>query len=129
MKANVYKQKVIAFEQGGDGVLRHQGRLCVPRVGELQERIMEEDHNSRYSIHLVSTKMYHDLRKVYVWSSMKKGIAKFVAKCSNCQQVKVEHQWVSGMTQNIELPKWKWEMINMDFITGLQRSRCQDDSI
>jgi len=47
LKANAYKQKVMAFEQGGDGVLRYQGRLCVPRVDELQERIMEEAHSSR----------------------------------------------------------------------------------
>ncbi|WMV44978.1 hypothetical protein MTR67_038363 [Solanum verrucosum] len=60
---------------------------------------------------------------------MKKGIAEFVVKCPNCQQVKVEHQRPNGMTQNIELPKWKWEMINMDFITGLPRSRRQHDSI
>ncbi|WMV46551.1 hypothetical protein MTR67_039936 [Solanum verrucosum] len=45
LKANVHKQKVMAFEQGGDGVLRYQGRLCVPRVDELQERIMEEAHS------------------------------------------------------------------------------------
>ncbi|WMV42357.1 hypothetical protein MTR67_035742 [Solanum verrucosum] len=36
--------------------------------------------------------MYRDLREVYWWSIMKKGIAEFVAKCLNCQQVKVEHQ-------------------------------------
>ncbi|WMV26151.1 hypothetical protein MTR67_019536 [Solanum verrucosum] len=35
--------------------------------------------------------MYHDLRKVYWWNDMKKDIAGFVAKCSNCQQVKAEH--------------------------------------
>ena len=29
LKANVHKQKVLAFVQGGDGVLRYQGRLCV----------------------------------------------------------------------------------------------------
>ncbi|KAH0759938.1 hypothetical protein KY290_023431 [Solanum tuberosum] len=75
LKANVHKQKVMSFEQGGDGVLRYQGRLCVRRVDELQERIMEEAHSSRYSIHPGSTKMYHDLREVYWWSSMKKGIA------------------------------------------------------
>jgi len=63
------------FEHGGDGVLRYQGRLCVPRVDELQERIMEEAHSFRYSIHLGSTKMYRDLREVYLWSSMKRGIA------------------------------------------------------
>ncbi|WMV13531.1 hypothetical protein MTR67_006916 [Solanum verrucosum] len=33
------------------------------------------------------------------------------------------------MTQNIELSEWKWQMINMDFIIGLPRSRMQHDSI
>ncbi|KAH0661397.1 hypothetical protein KY284_026328 [Solanum tuberosum] len=116
-EANVHKQKVLAFEPGGDGVLRYQGRLCVPKVDELQERIMEEAHSTRYSIHAGSTKMYRDLREVYWWSSMKKGIAEFVAKCLKCQQFKVEHQRPGGMAQNIELSKWKWNMINMDFIT------------
>ncbi|KAH0665088.1 hypothetical protein KY285_026294 [Solanum tuberosum] len=91
-EANVHKQKVLAFEPGGDGVLRYQGRLCVPKVDELQERIMEEAHSTRYSIHPGSTKMYRDLREVYWRSSMKKGIAEFVAKCLKCQQFKVEHQ-------------------------------------
>ena len=33
------------------------------------------------------------------------------------------------MAQEIKLPDWKWERINMDFITGLPRSRRQHDSI
>ena len=68
---------------------------------------MEEAHSSIYSIHSGSTKMYRDLREMYWWNDMKKGIAKFVAKCPNCQQVKVEHQWPGGLAQNIELPEWK----------------------
>jgi len=105
LKENVNNQKVITFEQGGDGVLRHQGRLCVPKVDELQERIIEEAHSSRYSIHLGSTKMYRYLREVYWWSSMKRCIAEFVAKCLTCQQVKVEHQKPGDMAQNIDLPE------------------------
>ena len=65
LKANIQKQRVLAFEQGGDGVLRYQGRLCLPMVDELQERIMEKDLSSKYSIHPGSTKMYRDLREVY----------------------------------------------------------------
>ncbi|WMV14593.1 hypothetical protein MTR67_007978 [Solanum verrucosum] len=68
---------------------------------------MDEAHSSRYSIHPGSTKMYRDLREVYWWSSMKKGIAEFVPKCPNFQQVKVEHQRPSGLAQNIELLEWK----------------------
>ncbi|WMV32575.1 hypothetical protein MTR67_025960 [Solanum verrucosum] len=90
---------------------------------------MEEAHSSRYSFHPGSTKMSRDLREVYWWSSMKKGIAEFVAKCLNCQKVKVEYQRPGGMAQNIELLEWKWEMINMDFIIGLLRSCRQHDSI
>ncbi|WMV26128.1 hypothetical protein MTR67_019513 [Solanum verrucosum] len=97
----------MAFEQGEDGVLKYQGRLCVPRADELQERNMEEDHSSRYSIHLGSTKMYRDLREIYWWNSMKKSIVEFVAKCPNCQQVKIENQRPGGMAQNIKILEWK----------------------
>nr|XP_016462647.1 PREDICTED: uncharacterized protein LOC107785789 [Nicotiana tabacum] len=45
-----------------------------------------------------------------------------VAQCPNCQQVKAEHQRPRGLTQYIELPLWKWDIINMDFITGLPRT-------
>nr|XP_009589473.1 uncharacterized protein LOC104086834 [Nicotiana tomentosiformis] len=48
---------------------------------------------------------------------MKKNVANFVAMCPNCQQVKAEHQRTGGLAQSIEILVWKWEMINMDFIT------------
>ena len=51
------------FTQGGDGVLRYQGRLCVPDVGELRQHILVETHNSRHSIHPGATKMYRNLQK------------------------------------------------------------------
>ncbi|WMV55219.1 hypothetical protein MTR67_048604 [Solanum verrucosum] len=37
-------------------------------------------------------KMYHDLQEVFWWNDMKRDITDFVAKCPNCQHVKVEHQ-------------------------------------
>ncbi|XP_070050863.1 uncharacterized protein [Nicotiana tomentosiformis] len=48
---------------GEDGVLRLQGRLCVPKVDDVRERILEEAHSSRYSIHPGATKMYRDLKQ------------------------------------------------------------------
>ena len=58
---------------------------------------------------------------------MKRDIEDFVSKFPNCQQVKVEHQELEGMTQEIDIPTWKWDVINMDFITGLPRIRRQHD--
>jgi len=60
---------------------------------------------------------------------MKKNIAEFLAKCSMCQQVKIEHQRPSGMMQEFSIPTWKWEEVNMDFIVCLPSSCCHRDSI
>ncbi|WMV58614.1 hypothetical protein MTR67_051999 [Solanum verrucosum] len=73
--------------------------------------------------------MYRDLREIYWWNGMKKDIADVVARCSNCQQVKAEHQGSRVLTQDIDTPTWKWEEINMEFVVGLPRTRRQYDSI
>ncbi|XP_070026547.1 uncharacterized protein [Nicotiana sylvestris] len=57
-----------------DGVLRLQGRLCVPNIDGMRERILEEAHSSWYFIHSGATKMYYDLRHHYWWRMMKKDI-------------------------------------------------------
>ncbi|XP_070031951.1 uncharacterized protein [Nicotiana tomentosiformis] len=79
LKEGIHKHKTTAFSLGmDDGTLRYQGRLCVPNMDGLQEIIMTEAHTSRYSVHPVSTKMYHDLKEVYWWNDMKMNIADFV---------------------------------------------------
>ena len=47
---------------------------------------------------------------------MKRDIAKFVAKCPNCRQVKAKHQIPGGLTQDIVIPTWKWKDVYMDFV-------------
>ncbi|XP_070045255.1 uncharacterized protein [Nicotiana tomentosiformis] len=112
-----------------DGTPRYQERLCVPNVDGLLERIMTEAHNSRYSMHPGSTKMYPNLKEIHWWNDMKRNVADFVARCPNCKQVNDEHRRPGGLAYNIELPMWKWEMINMDFLVGLPRTPLKVDSI
>ncbi|XP_070015155.1 uncharacterized protein [Nicotiana sylvestris] len=130
MKEAVLNNKTSTFSLGGeDSVLRCQGRLCVTYVDNLRGRIMAEAHNSRYYVHPGSTKMYRDLKEIYWWNGMKRGMADFVSKCPNYQQVKAEHQRPNGLTQLVEIPMWKWEMINMDFMVGLPRTQRKFNSI
>ena len=73
--------------------------------------------------------MYHDLREVFWWNRLKGDIAEFVAKCPNCQQVNVKHQKPIVLLQEIQVPTWKWEEINMDFVVGFPRTQRRNDSI
>ncbi|KAA3484088.1 DNA/RNA polymerases superfamily protein [Gossypium australe] len=84
-----------------DDCLRFRGRICVPRNPELIQLVLSEAHNSCLSVHLGSTKMYHDLKQHYWWS------------------VKAKHQVPSGLLQPILIPEWKWDRVTMDFVSGL----------
>ncbi|XP_070039490.1 uncharacterized protein [Nicotiana tomentosiformis] len=122
-------QKKKRFGLFRDGVLTYKGRLCVPDVMGLRGQIMAKAHQSRYSSSSGSTKMYHDLRKFYWWNDLKRNIVEYVAQCPHCQLVKVEHKNPGGLLKNMEIPTWKWEIINMDFVTRLPRSSQKFDSI
>nr|XP_009804658.1 PREDICTED: uncharacterized protein LOC104249851 [Nicotiana sylvestris] len=58
-----------------DGVVRMGDRLCVADVDELRHAILEEAHNSKYTIHPGSTKMYHDLKQFY-WCEVQEAMDK-----------------------------------------------------
>ena len=105
-----------------EGVLRIKGRVCVPRDDDLIHTILIEAHSSGYSIHPGATKMYRDLKQHFWWSRMKRDTVDFVAKCTNCQQVKYEHQRPGGTLQRMPIPESKWERIARDFVVGLPKT-------
>jgi hypothetical protein len=117
------------FSMTNDGIILYQERICIPNNIDLKNKILEEVHKSKYTVHPGSTKMYQDLRKNYWWPGMKKDVAIYVAKCLTCQKVKIEHQKPSGLLQPLEIPEWKWDSISMDFVMGLPRTQSKHDAI
>jgi hypothetical protein len=117
------------FELREENSLWFQNRICVPDIPEIKELIFKEAHQTPYSIHPGSTKMYMDLKAVFWWNNMKKEIAKYVSECHTCQRVKAEHQSPAGKLQPLPIPKWKWEEIGMDFVTGLPMTKNHKDMI
>ncbi|KAG7559371.1 Ribonuclease H-like superfamily [Arabidopsis thaliana x Arabidopsis arenosa] len=91
----------------------------VPDDKGLRDEILAQAHSSRFSVHPGTTKMYHDLKRYYNWINMKRDVATWVSKCQTYQQVKTEHKVPGGLLQNLPLPEWKWDMITIDFVTGL----------
>jgi hypothetical protein len=101
----------------------------LPEDNIFKDEVLGEAHESRFTTHPGSTKMYRDLKENYWWPNMKREIAEFVSNCGICQQVKIEHQKPAGELQSLSIPEWKWEDIFMDFVTGLPRGKKGNDAI
>jgi hypothetical protein len=67
IKEHIKEEKAPGFSIDEQGTLWYKKRLCVPNVKEIRELILHEAHDSAYSIHSGSTKMYHDLKSRYWW--------------------------------------------------------------
>jgi hypothetical protein len=78
------KEPLPDFRTDEEGVLWFKNRLCVPKE-EAREVLLDEAHNSAYSIHLGTTKMYLDLKTRYWWRGMKNEIAQYVVRCDTCR--------------------------------------------
>ncbi|GJS49150.1 putative reverse transcriptase domain-containing protein [Tanacetum coccineum] len=117
------------FETRPDGTRCIRSKSWLQQFGGLMDLIMHESHKSKYSIHLGSDKMYHDLKKFYWWPNMKADIATYVSKCLTCLKVKVKYQKPSRLLVQPGIPQWKWENITMDFITKLSKTSSGYDMI
>jgi hypothetical protein len=117
------------FTEDEQGTVWFKNRICVPDIDSLQETILKEAHDSVYSIHPGSTKMYQDLKQKYWWYGLKRDVAAHVAMCDVCQRVKAEHQRPARLLHPLKIPEWKWEEIGMDFIVGLPRTSAGYDYI
>ncbi|GKC57103.1 putative reverse transcriptase domain-containing protein [Tanacetum coccineum] len=56
---------------------------------------------------------------------MKADIATYVSKCLTCAKFKAEHQRLSGLLVQPEIPQWKWDNITIDFVMKLPKSSLQ----
>ncbi len=129
VKARLAAGRAQEFSTDEKGVLWYKKRIYVPEQGGLRGLILKEAHESAYSLHPGSTKMYQDLKEGYWWPNMKRDVAEYVALCDVCQKVKAEHQRPAGLLQPLRIPEWKWDEIGMDFIVGLPRTATGYDSI
>jgi hypothetical protein len=73
------------FIEDDQGMIWFKKRIYVPEIEHLCQLILREAHDSAYSIHPGSTKMYHDLKEKYWWYGLKRDVATHVALCDVCQ--------------------------------------------
>ena len=120
------KTDYVIDESGG---LLYKSRLCVLNDMDLRKKILYESHNTVFTMHPGGNKMYQDMKQYYWWRGMKNDISEYVSKCLACQQVKAEHQVPSGLLNPLPIPQWKWDNINMDFVSGFPLTQRKHDTV
>jgi hypothetical protein len=122
-------QKMEIYKLETDGILLYKNKIFVPNVQCLKQMILQEMHNVPYAGHLGYQKTVATINSHYFWSGMKREIVEYIARCMECQKVKVEHRHPVGLLQPLPIPEWKWEVLMMDFIMGFPRIDKLHDSI
>jgi hypothetical protein len=65
IKDLITEGRSLEFTKDEQGTIWFKDRICVLEIDSLRETILKEDHDSDYSIHPGSTKMYQDLKQKY----------------------------------------------------------------
>jgi hypothetical protein len=67
----IRNNKTSDFSEDSQGTLWLGKRICVPNLKPIKESILNEAHDSAYSMHPSSNKMYKDLKTHYWWYDIK----------------------------------------------------------
>jgi hypothetical protein len=123
------QQKVEDYKLRNDEILLYMIKIYVPNYHELRSTILKEMHNVAYVGHPRYQKKFAAVKSQYYWPGMKREIDEYIAKCLECQKIKAVHSHPTRLVQPLPIPKWKWEVVSMDFITKFTRTRKQHDYI
>lgn len=90
----------------------------MPRKDE-QEQIFKICHDDITSGHLSLDRTEAKVASTAWWPKWKEDTESYVSSCSRCQKANKQTGKRFGLLQRIEEPTYPWEVINMDFVTGL----------
>jgi hypothetical protein len=123
------QHKIEEYKLDKDEIIMCMGKIYVPNSQELKNMILKETHNVPYAGHPGYQKTIATAKSKYYWPDMKKEVVDFIPRCLECQKVKAEHRHPAHLLQPLPIPKWKWEVVTMDFITKLPITNKKHDSI
>ncbi|CAI7882768.1 unnamed protein product [Closterium sp. NIES-53] len=122
------KKKLLQWDH--DVALRKGStKIWVPNYPPLRQLLLEEFHDVLYAGHFGSNKTLAGIAKVYYWPHMANDVQKFVTSCDTCQRMKSSKQKKAGLLQPLPVLEQPWQVVSLDFITGLPPTNAGHDAI
>lgn len=109
-----------------DGLIRYKGRIWLGSHSEAHRAVFNVLHDSGLGGHCGIAGTYNKIKSLFAWPSLKKDVKQYVSQCQVCQKAKPEHSKAAGFLQPLPIPDQAWQIISMDFIEGLPKSKRFD---
>ncbi|KAG7673004.1 hypothetical protein KSW81_001928 [Nannochloris sp. 'desiccata'] len=94
-------------------------QLYIPDVGTLRHDLLIEHHDSLLAGHFGAAKTGALLSRHYYWPQQLRDVREFVQACQECGNSKSSNQKKPGLLKSLPIPKRRFEVITMDFVTKL----------
>ncbi|SLM35179.1 hypothetical protein LPUS_04274 [Lasallia pustulata] len=107
-----------------DNLLYFDSVLYIPYTEPLRLGIIKKHHDEPLAGHLAIGKTFALIRTKYYWPDMRKQIQEYCNSCLVCQGARVICGKQPGLLQPMPIPKRAWEVLTLDFITGLPESHA-----
>ena len=109
-----------------DSTLTWHGRVFVPDVDDLRERVLQENHDSPMAGHPGRSRTNELIQRDFWWPSLTRDCNAYVDACAICQRTKPLRSKPVGTLMPNESPTDTWSVISADFITKLPKSKGFD---
>ena len=127
-----YAQHPVAFKPrftAVDGIYYQNGRLVIPDLPSLKQRLIHMAHDSPWVAHGGVTKTLKHLQRTFWWPNMYDDVHAYVTSCISCQRNKHRHGLTPGLLQPTEVAHRAWQYVSMDFIPALPTTTTGLDAI
>jgi hypothetical protein len=105
-----------------DGIIYHRSKhTCVLTVTDrtIINTILYECHDSNFSGHLSVERTDNKIKNTAWWPGWRNDVQTYCTSCDRCQRANRATGKRFGHMMKIEDPTMPWEIVNMDWVTGL----------
>jgi hypothetical protein len=104
-----------------DDIIYYKDMIYLVPNSTLKDNILREVHDAQLVGNHGYLKTYRKVRQRFSWKVLKGDIIHHVRECMTFQQNKSKFTHPAGVLQPLSILEQKWDIISMEFITGLPK--------
>ena len=112
-----------------DGLFVRNGAIVVPHLPDLRKALLRLSHDDKHAGHGGIAKTLHLLTRSFWWKGVRQDVQDYVDKCLTCQTTKARNHLPYGKLLPLPIPDLPWQVVTMDFVTGLPLSPAGFDGV